>query len=427
MDVPGALDLRDHDHVELVADLGDQGGQVVEDPGALERVDPGPELGVAEVDLVGDLDQALAGGDLVVDRDGVLEVAEQDVGLLRHVGDLRRHLLVRGVEEMDHPRGPERHLEHRIGRADGERVGELAGVSQVVLLIGFGRGARDASGGQRCRIGRPAYTAQLVKRPADRRGPPTRRSMPKLSEFRSSILALVGLIARRRLWWRRRVESTTTEATTETSEEALVRRGVHVRRRRTILIEFGTGVHRARDRDPGARRATSSSERARRRGSRLEIQSDDDRRVRRAPAARGGAGGPRADPRGARGLLLEAGRRQRRRCVRRRHGAAGGRDAAAERRARLPEQLEAAAQSLTDAGIDLGGDDDRRRAAAARSDSTGARLSPARPGGASLRSAPGNLPGVAGDLRQGSRTSPRRRRPPPTFDTDHPGAAPTWP
>ena len=36
--------------------------------------------------------------------------------------------------------GPEGDLEHGIGRADGERLGELAGVSQVWLLIGFGFG-----------------------------------------------------------------------------------------------------------------------------------------------------------------------------------------------------------------------------------------------------------------------------------------------
>ena len=131
VDVPGALDLRDHDHVELVADLGDERGDVVEHPRALERVDPRPQRGVAEVDLLGDLDQPLARGDLVVDRDRVLEVAEQDVGLLGHVGHLGRHLLVRGVEEVDHPRRLERDLEHRLGRADRERVSEVAGVSHL--------------------------------------------------------------------------------------------------------------------------------------------------------------------------------------------------------------------------------------------------------------------------------------------------------
>ena len=38
VDVLGALDLRDHDHVELVADLGDRGGEVVEDPGRVEAL-----------------------------------------------------------------------------------------------------------------------------------------------------------------------------------------------------------------------------------------------------------------------------------------------------------------------------------------------------------------------------------------------------
>ena len=50
VDVLGPLDLGDHDHVELVAGLGDQRGEVVETPRRVEAVDPGPQLGVAEVD-----------------------------------------------------------------------------------------------------------------------------------------------------------------------------------------------------------------------------------------------------------------------------------------------------------------------------------------------------------------------------------------
>ena len=48
VDVLGPLDLGDHDDVELVADLGDRGDEVVEAPRRVERVDPGPQLGVAE-------------------------------------------------------------------------------------------------------------------------------------------------------------------------------------------------------------------------------------------------------------------------------------------------------------------------------------------------------------------------------------------
>ena len=45
VDVLGALDLRHHDHVELVADLRHERGQVVEHPRRVEAVDPRPELG----------------------------------------------------------------------------------------------------------------------------------------------------------------------------------------------------------------------------------------------------------------------------------------------------------------------------------------------------------------------------------------------
>ena len=49
VDVLGALHLRHHDHVELVADGSDERGQVVEHPGRVQGVDPGPELGGPEV------------------------------------------------------------------------------------------------------------------------------------------------------------------------------------------------------------------------------------------------------------------------------------------------------------------------------------------------------------------------------------------
>ena len=82
VDVLGPLDLRDHDHVELVADLGDGGGEVVERPRRVERVDPGPELGVAEVDRSWPTSTRPGPGRLlVVGRDAVLEVAEEDVDL----------------------------------------------------------------------------------------------------------------------------------------------------------------------------------------------------------------------------------------------------------------------------------------------------------------------------------------------------------
>ena len=42
MDVPVALDLGDHHHVELVADLADEPRHVVEEPGRIQRIDARP-------------------------------------------------------------------------------------------------------------------------------------------------------------------------------------------------------------------------------------------------------------------------------------------------------------------------------------------------------------------------------------------------
>ena len=129
--------------------------QVVEDPGALQRVDPGPESGLAEIGLLRGLDQALARRLLAVDRDRVLEVAEQDVGLLGDVGSLGDHLLVGEVEEVDHPRRLDRNLAQRLRRSDRLRVEEVSGVSQ-----GAPRVVRSGAGGnlvvlRLCRLLRP--------------------------------------------------------------------------------------------------------------------------------------------------------------------------------------------------------------------------------------------------------------------------------
>ena len=126
VDVPGAFDLRQHDDVELVADRGDDLGDVVEHPGRVERVDPRPQAGGAEVGGLGHGDEARARRLLGVGRDRVLEIAEHHVDLpdqLRHLGgdllDVRRH-------EMDHALEPDRQLAQRRGRADRKRLKELA-------------------------------------------------------------------------------------------------------------------------------------------------------------------------------------------------------------------------------------------------------------------------------------------------------------
>ena len=129
VDVPGALDLREHEDVELVARFRHDGHHVVEEPRTVEAVHPGPELGVAEVVGVRDLDEALAGGRLVRKLDGVLEVAQQDVHLLGDVRNLHGHALVARIEEVDHPRRADRDVDPRVRRADREGLADVAGVA----------------------------------------------------------------------------------------------------------------------------------------------------------------------------------------------------------------------------------------------------------------------------------------------------------
>jgi hypothetical protein len=128
VDVPGPLDLRDHDDVEAIADLRDERGQVVQDPGRVERVDAGPQLRGAQVGVAARPHEAVAGGLLAVGGDGVLQVAQDDVRPRRGAGELGHHLLVRRVEEVDHARGRERDLPHGLGRSDAERHEEVLGL-----------------------------------------------------------------------------------------------------------------------------------------------------------------------------------------------------------------------------------------------------------------------------------------------------------
>ena len=83
VDVPGAVDLGQHDDVELVADRADDFGHVIERPGRIERVDAGPQAGGAEIGGLGHGDEAVAGGLLGVDRNGVFQIAQHHVDLAR--------------------------------------------------------------------------------------------------------------------------------------------------------------------------------------------------------------------------------------------------------------------------------------------------------------------------------------------------------
>src|SRR5581483_816402 len=71
-----------------------------------------------------------------VGGDRVLEVAEQDVRLRGDLRELRRHLRVRRVEEVDAAGRLDGDLAHRLRRAEGERLEEIARAAHPVLVDG---------------------------------------------------------------------------------------------------------------------------------------------------------------------------------------------------------------------------------------------------------------------------------------------------
>ena len=134
VDVPRPLDLGDHHDLEPIADLADQLRQVVEAPRAVEAVDAGPQRRVAEIDLAADLDQPVARVELLVGRNRVFEIAEQDVGLLGHLGQLRRHLRIAGIEEVNAARRLDGDLVHRRRCADRQRLEKITRATHGPLL-----------------------------------------------------------------------------------------------------------------------------------------------------------------------------------------------------------------------------------------------------------------------------------------------------
>ena len=131
MDVFGAFDLRDHDHIELVSDGGDQSDDVIEAPRRIEAVDSRPQLGVAHVNRVGYLDETRPGSCLVGHRDGIFEVAEQDVDGRDHLGQFGDDLVDVWREEVDDTTRSEGDVAHRLRGTDSKWFEEVSSAAHA--------------------------------------------------------------------------------------------------------------------------------------------------------------------------------------------------------------------------------------------------------------------------------------------------------
>ena len=101
VNIPRPLDLGNHDHIDLVADVLDDLAQVIEYPGAVQGIDANPHRGVAEVVVAQQLDETSARGVLGFDRDGIFEVAAPHIALFGCFGGLVADLFDVRRKEMD--------------------------------------------------------------------------------------------------------------------------------------------------------------------------------------------------------------------------------------------------------------------------------------------------------------------------------------
>ena len=121
VDVPWALHLRQHDHVELVTGGGDDFANISQHPRAVEAVDARPQAGRSEVVVARHGNETGPRRLFLIGGNGVLEVAEHDVDLAGDVLDFRANLFVVRGHEMNHALEPHRQHAIRLGSADGER------------------------------------------------------------------------------------------------------------------------------------------------------------------------------------------------------------------------------------------------------------------------------------------------------------------
>lgn len=127
VEILGAFHLRDHHDVQGFAGLQNGRCQVIQIPGAVQRVHPGgvqrvhpgPQLGLPGGPGVADVHQPGAGGLHVRCRHAVPEVRRKHVHGRGDLGDLRDQCGVAGQEEVDHPGRAGRDFPQRSGRADG--------------------------------------------------------------------------------------------------------------------------------------------------------------------------------------------------------------------------------------------------------------------------------------------------------------------
>ncbi len=120
VDIPHPLDLRQHDHIELVADRRHNLSHVIQRPRAVQAVDPRPEARRAEIVCLAQFDEPGPRRLLGIGRNGILQVAQHHIDVLDQIGHLGPHFLDMRRHKMDHPLKSHRQFRQRFRCANGK-------------------------------------------------------------------------------------------------------------------------------------------------------------------------------------------------------------------------------------------------------------------------------------------------------------------
>jgi hypothetical protein len=199
VDIPWSFNLRQHDHVELPADRTYDLNYIVQRPRRVERVDPGPKPGRAEINRLSHFNEAVPCRALGVRRDCVLKITQHHVDLADKFRDFRAHFVDVRRHKMDHALEPAGEFSPGLGGPDCQWSIEVACKLHGVILkhATLGKSIRPLE------ASRPSPRRKSERALGAWVNPGLRPAMKVLTDRRQSPRGMPVCAAPRRLRWHR--------------------------------------------------------------------------------------------------------------------------------------------------------------------------------------------------------------------------------
>ncbi len=125
VNVPGPFDLGQHDDIEFAANSAHDLDDIVQHPGAVQRVDARPQSRAPELVRARQFDETLPRRFLFGGRDRILQVPQNHIDLLDELGDFGADFFHVRRHEVDHAFQPHRLLNERSRSTGRERLEKL--------------------------------------------------------------------------------------------------------------------------------------------------------------------------------------------------------------------------------------------------------------------------------------------------------------